>query len=452
MIPIVRSALGAAVFGAALVAMLPGCGGGGGEPSGTGTGAGGAPTSSVSGTGGAGGMGTASSAGTGGAGTGGVAGTPSYYGTPWSADSLQNWNIGSDKKQRWSYRFRAPRAGNLDHFRVFFVTNPEDHSKAGYSDGNGGMIHIELCDDDGTALHAPQCTKPHGTTDTGDFGLDQGSPASGHDKNKLEFRTLKLAAPVAIEAGKLYHFVFSNIDPNPEANWIGLDGLVEFGTSTPAPMRPSFTDWGLLLGVTDKPGWIDWTTGNTGGKVINTPVLAVAYDDGFSFGCGYMEVWPGDSQVRAVDSKGSVRERFVPSEDVTVTGLGVRIQRTSNVGSLVARLETEGGQFVDEATIPAASVDDTRHSWVSATFGGAHTLTKGITYHLVLQAKGGASFQTFCVRDGQTWGFEKGSVFGDGYAEFDRGDGQGFLGWYGWSVQGDPAYKDGDLQLYFVTK
>lgn len=217
-------------------------------------------------------------------------------------------------------------------------------------------------------------------------------------------------------------------------------------------MRPSFTDWGLLLGGTDKPGWIDWTTGNPAAKVINTPVLAIAYDDSFSFGCGYMEVWPGDSQVRAVDSKGSVRERFIPSEDITVTGLGHRIQRTADVGSLVARLETEGGQLVDEATIPAASVDNTRHAWVSATFGAAHTSTKGITYHLVLQAQGGASFQAFCVRDGLTWDFEKGSVFADGYAELDRGDGQGFLGWYGWSDQGDPAYKDADLQLYFVTK
>ncbi len=385
-------------------------------------------------------------------GTAGAAGTAapspwSFYGVPWSADSLQNWNIGSPKQQMWSYRFRAPRSGVLDHVRVFFVPNPEDLSKTGYADGTGGIVHLDVCLDDGSALHAPDCTQPLGSSEKGDFNLVSGAPQAGYDEPSTCFPPLPISPAAVLEAGALYHIVFRNVDPDPVSNWIGLDGLTEFDTQTPAQVRPSFVDWGLLI---NDGAWADYST-PSGETTINTPVMAVAYDDGFVFGCGYMEVWPGDTQARAIDATQSVRETFIASRDVVVNGVGVRAKRTADVGSLVVRLETAAGDAIDEATIDSASVPGDHHGWVSAAFSAAHTLASGSGYHLVLSGKDGGAFLAHCVRDGQTWTFEAGSVFGDGWAEFDRGDGQGFLGWYGWSAQGSSDYKDGDLQFYFAS-
>jgi len=427
------------------------CGDDSAEPATAGAGATTSSTSTASSSvgagaaGGAGGSGASTGAGAG----GGAPGPWSFYGMPWSADSLSNWNIGGPKHQRWSYRFSAAKTGSVDHVHVFFIPNPMNLSKTGYADGTGGAIHVDFCPDDGTALHASDCTTSLGSADKADFDLVQGAPKPGYDQANTDFPKLTFAAPIPVTEGALYHVVFSNVDPAPDANWISLDGLVEFDTTTPAPVRPAFTDWGLLLGDLDAGTWTDWTVPD--GMYIDTPTMAVGYTDGFAFGCGYMEVWPSDAQARAVDGVGRVREVLVPSRDVTVSGIGVRAKRTGTGGTLVARLENDAGELVDQALIDGAQVPSDRHGWVSGTFGSAQTLVKGSSYHVVLEAQDAGAFLAHCVRDGQSWTFESGSVYADGSAEFDRGDGKGFLGWYGYSDAGDPAYVDGDLQLYFTT-
>jgi hypothetical protein len=389
----------------------------------------------------------------GGGGGGGIGGHAaadpwSFYGVPWSADSLQNWSIGSPADQSWSYRFRAPKTGTLDHVRVFFIPNPEDLSKTGYADGTGGTVHLEVCSDDGSALHAPDCSAPLGSAEKGDFNLVSGAPQAGYDEASTCFPALPVSPPVALSAGTLYHVVFRNVDPDPASNWIGLDGLIEFDTQTPAPVRPSFTDWGLL--IHEQGAWSDWTTPPSE-TVLDTPVMAVAYDDGTVFGCGYMEVWPSDSQARTVSATERVRETFTASRSLSASGIGVRVRRTGTTGTLGVRLERASGELVAEASIAAASVPADRHGWVSSSFSAPGAIEQGQSYHLVLEGQDGGEFLAHCVRDGQSWTFEPGSVFADGWAEFDRGDGQGFLGWYGWSDQGSPDYRDGDLQFYFTS-
>jgi hypothetical protein len=374
-----------------------------------------------------------------------------FYGVPWSADSLQNWSIGGPEKQRWSYRFRTPKTGSLQHLRVFFIPNPVGNSKTGYAGGNGGTIRVDLCPDDGTPLHAPSCATVLGTVTKGGFGLTGGAPPAGYSQTDVLFPTLAFASPVPVKGDTLYHAVFTNIDPSPTTNWIGLDGLIEFPSASPAAVRPSFTDWGLLLGQTGTSQWVDWTTGG-GASVINTPTMAVVYADGTSFGCGYMEVWPSSSQARVVDGTRAVRETFVASRPVTVAGVGVRAMRTSSGGALSIRLESGSGALLAEATVNGSAVSTAKHDWVSASFSAPQTLVVGQAYNLVLRGASSGSFLAHCVRDGQTYGFEAGSVFADGHAQFDAADGQGFLGWYGWATAGSPSYKDGDLQFYFVPK
>jgi hypothetical protein len=449
-------ARGAWLVFAVASAPIAACGGGASNTGSSGTN--GSSSSGVA----SGGMGGASNAGGGGSrsstgssnGGGGAGGGSTsafaFYGNPWSADALENWNLGGPKTQRWAYRFRAPRDGKLDHLRVFFIANPVDHSKTGYAGGNGGAVHVELCDDDGSANHFPDCGSPLGTTDKSDFALVGGSPVSGFDEKQTYFPALPLASPVTVSAGKIYHAVFTNSAPDPVTNYISLDGLVEFGNEKPASMRPSFVDWGLSLGSTTDSGWSEWTTGGPSTTAIETPVMALHDVGGFDFGCGYMEVWPSDAQSRPIDATHAVRETIEASRDFTAKSVSVRVKRTGAGGSLDVRLETSGGALVAEASIDASAVDPTRDGWVQSAFSSPAALVNGKSYALVLRGAGGGAFSAFCTRDGQTWGFEPGSVFADGHAEFDSGDGQGFLGWYGYDPQGSPAYQDGDLQFYLV--
>lgn len=382
------------------------------------------------------------------AGTGAAAGQwlPNVYGNPWSATSLQNWNVGSPKQQMWSYRFETPRAGTINELHVFFVVNPSDGSKVGYADGTGGTVKVELCADDGTPNHAPKCDTGAPST-TLKFQVSGGMLEPGAPKSQL-FRQIPFVAGLQVQAGTLYHAVFSNVDANPEQNWIGLDGLTEQGTSAPSTGRPSFEKWGVLLGSNGT--WTDWSTGSAS-AVVNTPVMSVIYDDKTSFGCGYMEVWPSDSQSRAINASEAVRERFVASRDVSATAIHVRLKRVGSGGALAISLRDESDTELYSTSIDASAVDASRHSWVATALSQPWSMQKDKEYRLELRGSGGGSFVAHCIRDGETYQFSKDSVFSDGYAEFDRNDGNGFLGWYGWSDAGNASYQDGDLQFFFDT-
>ena len=425
--------------------------GGAGGSSGVGTGGSSANAGASSGgAGGAGGTATGGSAGTVNGGTGGSSSTwlANVYGNPWSATSLQNWNIGSPKKQKWSYRFKAPRAGTIHELHVFFVANPANGSKTGYAAGTGGTVRVQLCADDKTVSHTPKCDA-NAPSATLTFQVANGKPKSGAPKSDL-FRKIAFAKGLKVQGGIHYHAVFSNVDANPEQNWIGLDGLTDNGTNTPSSGRPGFDEWTLLMGT--KGSWTDWSNDAAEKSRVNTPVMSVIYDDNTSFGCGYMEVWPSATQSRNVNAKEAVRERFVASKDVTATGVHVRIKRVASGGALKLSLVDATDKELYSTSIDASKVNATRHAWVGTKLTQPWLMKKGKEYRLVLRGSGGGSFLAHCIRDGGSYKFSKESVFADGYAEFDRDDGKGFLGWYGWSTAGSASYKDGDLQFFFDTK
>ncbi len=430
--------------------LIAGCGGDD-EPATASTGgsAGSGAASGAAGGGGQSGSSTGGQAGsTGGAGTGGSSAQwlRNVYGNPWSATSLQNWNIGSSKKQTWSYRFEAPRPGTIDELHIFFVANPSNGSKTGYASGNGGTVRVQLCQDDGSTNHFPKCDANAPST-TLSFQVADGKPKPGAPKSDL-FRKIQFAPGLNVQGGALYHAVFSNVDANPETNWIGLDGLTEKGTSTPSSGHPGFDRWAVLLG--EGGGWMDWSTGSSS-SVVNTPIMSVLYDDQSSFGCGYMEVWPSDTQSRSVNTTEGVRERFVASRDIAASGVSVRIKRVGSGGALKLSLENAADKELYSVRIDASKIDANRHSWVTAPLPKPWMMKSGAEYRLVLRGSDGGDFVAHCIRDGGSYQFSKESVFADGYAEFDRGDGKGFLGWYGWSTSGSASYQDGDLQFFFDT-
>jgi hypothetical protein len=105
------------------------------------------------------------------------------------------------------------------------------------------------------------------------------------------------------------------------------------------------------------------------------------------------------------------------------------------------RLEDPRGRTLAVANVPGALVPSDGPGWVSATFRKPPRLRKGQKLALVLRSAGG-TFEAFPLRKGRAFGFDDGTVFSGGYAQFSRSG-----SWMGWDQWGDSNRTDGDLQF-----
>lgn len=355
------------------------------------------------------------------------------YGAPWAADSLMNHPVGGPDHRRASFRFRAQADGRLKTLRVYFVDNAD---APGYAAGHGGNLRVELRPDDGTEAHHPA---DHVLAVLGHQpALREGVAPGG---NRTWFPLLTFPKPPTLVAGQLYHVVFSNDHPQAASNWISVNGLVTWNVDQPQPGAPR-TDFSVL--INHGRGWREEFAVN-GKRAVNLPILDLGYTDGTHQGNGYMEVWIGQPRAIAGDQK--VRQVFTPEEPQRISGVSVRLKRTAPGGLLRLRLEEAEGRVVASAEVEGAQLPTSGHAWVSATFSTPCELQGGRRYHLVLSAPAGA-FVAYPLRDGGEFGFTAPSVFREGWAEFEAG--QGWLGWDGWQPGGDPTWRNGDLQFSFT--
>lgn len=352
-------------------------------------------------------------------------------GAPWAADSLMNHVVSTRKV---ALRFRAKTSSSLQTLRTYFVPND---GGSGYASGTGGQALIEVYADDGTAGHAPAGAPLASTTWTP--GYTNGEDPKG---NTHWFSLLTFANPAALQAGQLYHIVFSNTDANASSNWYSVNGLVNW-TTTEAQAGATTTDWAVLNSTGS--GWTDRIIVN-GKDSINTPILELGYGNGTRQGNGYMEVWIG--QPHTASATTSVRETFTLKSDLKIGAMAVRLKRTTASGTLVLRLEKADGSTVAEQTVDGALIGTDRHHWAQATLAAPVTLTAGQGYNLVVKATDG-SFTVYPIRDGGEFGFKDGAVFADGKCQWNAGG--GWQGWDGWSSGGSSSYVWGDLQFYFTV-
>ena len=362
------------------------------------------------------------------------------YGAPWGSDSLHNLDVGGPEKQSISFRFRADKTDTLTSIRLFWTDN---RYRSGYAKGDGGRIKIQVLADSDTANHEPSGTALASLTF--DPGLVDGVDPQGVQGI---FRLLQFSAPARLEAGRLYHLTFTNLDYNPGDNYVGLDlNIVYNGEAQPTTTD---VDFGVMVNA-DGEGWRDASRNFAQHKPnMLTPIVSLDYADGTSQGSGYMEVWW--QQPRQIGDDHAVRESFVPSHAVNgVHSISLRLIQLSDSGSLTIRLEAEDGTRVAQAGLPASAAGKDRYQWLTAWFDAPVNLLAGQRYYLTLTSNAG-KYEAYCIRDGQSFGFGKGSVFADGHAEFNRGDGGGWQGWYGWSDEGGPEQTHGDLQFYFLTQ
>jgi hypothetical protein len=366
---------------------------------------------------------------------------PAVYGIPWNADSLSNLDIG------WhvdgvAIRFRAQHSGAVTQAKFFLVFAKIEPDHQGYASGTGGTVHVDLQADDGTPQHRPaRQVLASAPTITDPFNQSPTDPVWGSHSNRgkhnaencgASFRVVTFEKPAAVVAGQWYHLVFTNTDPDPVNNYVGLDNLRSANPTTPIQPGASDADLAILW----KPHGQPWQL-----NPRNSPIFEVRWADGFKQGVGYIDVMA--SSRRAIAGAAQVREVItVSGGDRTVSRVAVHLRSTGKPGPLTVTLEEADGRAIARTAIPVSAVGGTEN-WAAAAFATKVVLRKNHTYHVVLSAPAGDAYEICPLQKGLSRGFSDATCFPDGYAQFADGN-----AWQGWR---EPKRKDFDLQLYFTT-
>jgi hypothetical protein len=353
------------------------------------------------------------------------------YGPALQGDSLANTSL-NHPGMEVACRFRAA-GGELAGIRPFLIWS---YARKGYHAGTGGALRLEIQEDDGTTDHHPSGRVL--ATGSRELALSRSAqgfyPLLGFDRRPV------------LKAGAFYHVVIANTDPDPAANFLSINAI--FTKEATGRVQPLLADedWAMLWRLSGKAPWERRRTRNT--REAFTPILEIDYGDGRSQGVGYVEFWMG--APRPIEGPARVREAFtVTGPDRVVASAAVRVRRISGQGALSLRLARGDGGTLAEAKAPAGDIPATASgslggsAWVTAPFPASVRLKAGARYALVLTAPAGTRYEAFPMRKGTDKGFSESTLFSDGHAEFDPGD-----GWRGWEQWGVPNRFDSDLQFY----
>ncbi len=347
--------------------------------------------------------------------------TSDFYGAGRGADSLANCVVGP-YGDLIAYRFVAEHSGPVSQVRFYIISN-----KAGYSGGDAGTLEVSIESDDGTSAHNPSGTVLAKTT------LEHPVPANGAAGY---FPIVTFSTPASLTAGKIYHVVFTNLDPSPSINFLSVDELYYKNPTT--PNQPTVSD--MASGV------LRWRSGTWEPLAGYSPIFELYFSNGDYQGYGYVEAFVMAPEV--ISGSQEVRETFTVSGATrSISSVGIRLARVSGSGNLTVRLENGAGTLIEQGYLSASSFPITSpasHVWASYTFANPENLVVGQTYHLVLESPSSSEYEAYPMQKGSGYGFDKLTYFPDGYAQFNPG-----TGWVGWSVWGVNNRMDGDLQFYF---
>lgn len=352
-----------------------------------------------------------------------AAAAPGIYGPGIQSVSLQETAVGKYASNvQCGLRFRARHTGSIASVLQYLIWST---AKSGYNAGTGGSaFRVELRADDGSSSHLPSSQVLASTT--------YANPMQGS-----HFPVIQFDSPAQVQKGQIYHIVYTNLDSDPASNWCSVDNLIGAYGKVTKPLQPGLGDIFAVEAADTKGG--PWRV-----RDDQTPIYQVNYTDGSTQGMGYMEVMADNPHV--VSGSSMVRETFtVSGANRTVTGMSVKLNRSSGSGDLVFRLESGDGSGIQEVSAPASSVpsDDT---WVTASFAQPVVLKAGQSYNLALKTDASTTYSVYTVERGDHYGFDTTTYFKDGYAQFTTGS-----GWTGWTKAGGAVTNllDTDLQFYF---
>ena len=353
--------------------------GSGSSGSGTGSGTGTSTGSGGTGTGSGGGSTGSGSSGGSGSSSGNAVPSPSgFYGSGTNADALNNLTIGPHVV---SYRFLSTHTGTVSNVHFYLIVNGPH---AGYNSGTGGTLKIQLETDDGSDAHQP-------------LGTVLATHTIPHPSDP--FPVISFSPAPKLEAGELYHLVFSNTDSDPTENFVSVDDL--YMNHPLNPMQPDSSNADLVTLTRDSAN--SWSVFD-----FNTPIFEFDFADGASFGQGYMEVWPESPEP--ISDAQAVREKFtVSGGDRAVTQISIRVARISGTADLTVQLEDADGILVEKGTIPSSEIpasSSAYYVWATYKFSAMRTLLDGQSYHLVLETSAGTTYQAYPLRKGSAQNFQ----------------------------------------------
>lgn len=317
-------------------------------------------------------------------------------------DSIGNYVIGRNEPLGASYRFRAPRSGTITQLRQYWIDG------SGYSLGTGGKILIQIYPDDGSANHYPNFKGALYAEGSHTPGLVNGA----FNTSVSRWNTpVPMTSYKPLEAGQLYHVVYTNIDPRPDLNYISLDLVVSAVENGPPTRWLSGIDWGGLYGQysasTNTWTWDDRTLKPR--TLYYAPILQVVLSDNSVFGYSVMETGNIQGRYYEITSAMPIRETFKPSQSMSFSGLsfatsaevagtlrweilqGTTVLASGDVTEPVANFRTVGGVAI--------------HKWYDIVLPTTVSFTAGGTYYVRFTPQGSSKWVWGVSRNGSDYGF-----------------------------------------------
>jgi hypothetical protein len=354
---------------------------------------------------------------------------PGLRGSMVAADSLANTRIGGPYGTVLAYRFRSRWTGVVRGVRFYVTVNSDGRS--GYSGGSGGTLQIALTRDRDRRRHVPGKSLA---------AVTMAAPA------RDVWPLVRFRRPIRVTAGRFYYVVFTNLDRDPERNYVSINALGAYGSRGSAPPLPDGLAV-LLSGTTDGGATPrDWVPRSQHRGDRYAPILEVEGGrPGQHLGLGYMEVWVGNP--KPIGGGASVRQLLGTRPASRITGVWLRLRRRAGeTAPLTLRIERTTGGVLASRTVAAARVSTGAPQWVHVHFPKPVTMRGSDPLALIAASSGGASYEAFPIRKGTEFGFHAGTVFEGGYAQFAEG-----RTWLGWDQWGGHDLHTGDLQFALDT-
>jgi hypothetical protein len=308
--------------------------------------------------------------------------------------------------------------------RIYVIRNV--NGRTGYSAGNEGAMRVALQADSGQRPHVPV-----------DRAL---ASATFRPAERGYFPLVRFDTAAKVVAGRLYHVVFSNVDPDPERNYVSINALYSASRLGHGPAVPD--GLAVLVRFGSGGGAARWSPRGSSPRERYLPILdVVGGRAGQHDGLGYMEVW----HPRPIGAGAMVRQllRAPAGRSTRVDGAWLRVRRHDGAGnSLVLGLARTDGRALATASVSPRDVPTSAAGWVHVRFAKPVSLAPGADFALTASAAGAASYEAFPIRKGTGFGFDPRTFFDGGYAQFNDGG-----GWVGWDQWGGHDRREGDLQF-----
>lgn len=374
-----------------------------------------------------------------------------FYGPGVNMVALNNFALDS-ATEYVDYTFTAQQTGSVENLMPYFVdckveTSNSCTTGAGlYGSGDGAELAINVYPDNGSGK-PDMNAQPLGSV--APFWVCGGGAITSACRTESNtFRPLSFEQAISVVAGTEYHVVFQNIASDPASNFSSLDAsLSPSSISCPnvgSSAQPTFAPNQLGM-LKSSDGGNTWGAGS--GNSCNTPIVDIAYSNGFHQGNGYTYV--GDFTATIGGSDDLVRELFtVGGSGKTISAVSMFVNLVSGSEGLYAALETSSGSILAKGEALPDSAPFS--AWRTYTFNSPVTLASGQTYQLVLTAT--STYSAGALENGSQNGepFSPDTVWSatNAEAQFSTNGGSTWTEW----EQGSGGNEIADLMFYFTLQ